>query len=127
MTFNYKHLELEQEENMGFSTGENQPLGGKGARACKSFQIPAREVEPAILGRKPVARSGTWKAWRASACICPVHEDAARQVRDRDGRPRYSRWLPEYIHLTKDKRGGVAKQLPVVTGGSPRGMEAADR
>ena len=44
-----------------------------------------------------------------------LQRPGARQVRDRDGRPTYSRWLPEYIRLPKDKRGGIAKQLPVVT------------
>ena len=94
-----------------FSDKDGQSLGGKGARACKSFQIPAREGEPAIIQ----FWDGNQLLGLESSARIRLQRPGARQVRDRDGRPTYSRWLPEYIRLPKDKRGGIAKQLPVVT------------
>ena len=87
-----------------FRDKDRQPLGGKGARACKSFQTPALEGEPAIIQ----FWDGNELLGLESSARVRLQLPSARQVRDRDGRPRYSRWLSEYILLPKDK----GKELP---------------
>ena len=64
-----------------FSGKDGQPLGGKGARACKSFQIPAREGGPGIVR----FWEGDQLLELESSASLRLQRPSARQVRDRDG------------------------------------------
>ena len=73
-----------------------------------ALQVPVREGEPAITqlwaGDQLVGLVSSAGLRLQHPTVTPV---TAQRSRERDGRARDSRWLPQYIYLPKEKRGGL--------------------
>lgn len=93
------------------SDGTGRPAGGLNPGVCIRYTTPGKEGEPEVT----LFWAGDQLLGIASSVCIRLASARALESQGHVRKGRRTRWLPSFIALPRDKRGGIAQQLPLVT------------